>query len=205
MSRLYKKIFAAWYDALNWGVEWRLEPFRAATAGRANGDVLEIGGGTGANLRYYPPEARLTVVEPNPHMARRLARRAAELGREVTLVDAPGERLPFPDGSFDSVVTTLVLCSVDDLDGVVSEARRVLKPGGRLYFYEHVASRGHFRRRWENRLNPTWRFFTTGCNLNRDIEAAIRSAGFRDVEVTAFDLSVGLPVTLPNIVGLART
>ena len=146
----------------------------------------------------------LTVLEPNPHMAKRLLRRAARRDRRVTVVSEVGEEMSFPDASFDSVVTTLVLCTVDDLERVVGEARRVLRPGGKFYFYEHVASDSPRRRRWEDRLNPVWRFLTTGCNLNRGIASAIGAAGFSEVDLTAFDLSVGLPLTLPNIVGVAR-
>ena len=200
---LSERIFAAWYDVLDAGVEGRLRPYREQTAGQARGDVLEIGGGTGANLPFYSTDVRLSVLEPNPHMAKRFRRRTAERGREATIVPEKGEDMPFPDASFDSVVTTLVLCTVDDLDRVVPEARRVLRPGGGFYFYEHVASESPRRRRWEDRLNPPWRFLTTGCNLNRDIAAAIRSAGFSRVELTRFDLSVGLPLPLPNIVGVA--
>ena len=197
--------FAAAYDLLNSAVEGRVIPYRNQTAGQAWGDVLEIGGGTGANLPFYPVDARITLVEPNPHMARRLRRKASKLGRDVTIVSGVGECLSFDDASFDSVVTTLVLCMVSDLRQVVEEALRVLRPGGSFLFYEHVVSENP-RRRWlQDRLNPCWRFLTTGCNLNRDISAAIHAAGFRQVELTRFNLSVGLPATLPNIVGLART
>ena len=200
---LSQRLFATFYDVLNSSVEGRLVEYRRETAGRAGGDVLEIGGGTGANLPFYGEDARLTFLEPNPHMSRRLTKRAAKLGLEITVVGEKGEKIPFPDASFDSVVTTLVLCTVDDLSRVVSEARRVLRPGGAFYFYEHVASERSFRRRWEDVLNPAWRFVTTGCNLNRDISGAIRDAGFRRVEQREFDLSVGLPLTIPNIVGVA--
>ena len=196
-------LFAASYDLLNLGVEGRLQGYRERTAGRATGDVLEIGGGTGANLPYYPAGARLTVVEPNPHMVRRLERRAARSGRQVTVLPDAGERLPFRDGSFDSVVTTLVLCMVRDLDQVVSEARRVLRPGGVFYFYEHVVADRGWRRSLQNGLNPAWRFLTTGCNLNRDIAAAIGDGGFRHLEIEPFELAFGGPLSLPNIVGSA--
>ena len=199
-----ERAFASAYDLLNVGVEGRLKEYRQQTAGQAQGEVLEIGGGTGANLPFYRPDVRLTVLEPNPHMAKRFRRRAARLGRQVTMVREKGEKMSFADESFDSVVTTLVLCTVDDLSKVVQEARRVLRPGGMFLFYEHVRSNGLTRRKWENRLNPMWRFVTTGCNLNRDIEAVVRQSGFGAVDITAFDLSVGLPVTLPNIVGVAR-
>ena len=196
-------MFAVSYDLLNSGVEGRLRAYRQRTAGRATGDVLEIGGGTGANLPYYPDDARLTVVEPNPHMAGRLLKRAASSGRRVTVLPDPGERLTFPDGSFDSVVTTLVLCMVHDLDRVVGEARRVLRPGGVFYFYEHVVSDRPWPRALQNGLNPAWRLLTTGCNLNRDIAGAIRDGGFRRLEMEPFELGFGGPLSLPNIVGSA--
>lgn len=201
---LSKRLFAAWYDLLNSTVEGRVIPYRKKTAGLTWGDVLEIGGGTGANLPFYPPDVRLTVVEPDPHMVKRLKRRAARLGRSVTIVSDVGENLPFPDASFDSVVTTLVLCMVDDVEKVVREARRILRPGGAFFFYEHVVSQKPRGKQWQDKLNPVWKFLTTGCNLNRDIQGAIRAAGFSNVEISSFDLSVGVPVTIPNIVGVAR-
>ena len=198
-----QRLFAASYELLNWGVEGRLSTYRTRTAGRARGEVLEIGGGTGANLPFYPPAARLTFVEPNPHMARRLHRKARGLGKDIRVVSDVGERLSFPDGSFDSVVTSLVLCMVEDMEQVVAEARRVLRPGGAFYFYEHVVSTRPGGRAWQTRLNPVWRFVTTGCNLDRDIAETIETAGFERVEVERFDLSVGLPITIPNILGVA--
>lgn len=170
----------------------------------AYGDVLEIGGGTGANLPYYPPDASVTMLEPDPHMIARLKRQAERSGRRIDIVRQSGECLPFADGVFDCVVSTLVLCMTADARKVASEARRALKPGGAFLFYEHVLSPRARGRWWQHRLNPMWRCITTGCNLNRDIAADIRSAGFSSVEIEAFDLSVGLPVTIPNIVGVAK-
>jgi ubiquinone/menaquinone biosynthesis C-methylase UbiE len=201
---LGKRLFAVWYDLLNAGVEGRVIPYRKLTAGVSQGSVLEIGGGTGANLAHYPPSTRITMLEPNPHMVRRLRRSADRLGRAVTIVPGVGESIPFADGSFDSVVTTLVLCMVADLGQVVTEARRVLKPGGQFLFYEHVASLDPKTLRWQTRFNPCWRFLTTGCNLDRDIAGAIQRAGFASVELRRFSLSVGGPAKLPNIVGVAR-
>lgn len=199
-----KWLFAAAYDMLNAGVEGRVVPYRKLTAGKAWGDTLEIGGGTGANLPHYPPDARVTLLEPDPHMVRRLRRGAARHGRRVNIVRQFGERLPFADESFDSVVSTLVMCMADDPDAVAREARRTLRPGGAFLFYEHVVS-PRPRGRWmQRKLNPIWKRATTGCNLDRDLTAAIKNAGFSSVEIAAFDLSVGLPVTIPNIVGAAR-
>jgi SAM-dependent methyltransferase len=200
---LSKRIFAAWYDLLNAGVENRVIPYRRLTAGLANGKILEIGGGTGANLEFYPPGADLTFVEPNPHMTRRLKRNAAKQGKLITVVPGFGESLPFEDASFDTVVTTLVLCMVSDVEKVVSEVRRVLKPGGRFLFYEHVVSAHKGIRTWQGLLNPIWKFATTGCNLNRDLSGEIERAGFSNVDFRRFSLSVGVPITIPNIVGVA--
>ena len=199
-----KWLFATWYDLLNAAVEGRVVPYRKETAGRTWGDVLEIGGGTGANIPYYPADTRLTFIEPDRHMVKKLRRTASKFDRDVEVVQEPGEKLPFADGSFDCVVTTLVLCMVGDHGGVVREARRVLRPGGAFFFYEHVVSPRRRGRWWQNRLNPTWKFLTTGCNLNRDLTATIQNAGFSEVELRSFDLSIGLPVTIPNIVGIAR-
>ena len=203
---LSKRLFAAGYDMLNRGVEGRVVPYRRRTAGLAHGDVLEIGGGTGANLPYYPPDARVTFVEPDPHMIRRLRRHVGEHGggRQTAIVRQMGESLPFADASFDAVVSTLVLCMVRDADAVAREARRVLRPGGEFLFYEHVVSPRRRGEWWQHKLNPMWRCVTTGCNLDRDLAGAIRNAGFASVEMEAFDLSVGLPITIPNIVGSAR-
>ncbi len=202
-DKLSKRLFAAWYDLLNLGVESRVTPYRRLTAGKSWGRVLEIGGGTGANLAFYPTRTQVYTAEPNPHMARRFTASAARRGRVATVVGAIGERLPFPDDTFDCVVTTLTLCMVKDLDLVVSEIRRTLRPGGHFLFYEHVASLNSRVRTLQAWANPVWRFATTGCNLHRDIAGAIADAGFRAVEYRRFSLSVAPGVKIPNIVGYA--
>ncbi len=199
-----KRLFAAWYDLLNSGVEGRVVPYRKRTAGIARGDVLEIGGGTGANLPHYSQDANITFVEPDPHMIKRLRSHIRKQDRHAAIVQQVGESLPFADASFDSVVTTLVLCMVCDADAVVREARRVLKPDGVFLFYEHVISPRPRGQWWQRKLNPIWKCCTTGCNLDRDLSASIQAAGFNSVQIESFDLSVGLPVTIPNIVGIAR-
>ncbi len=200
---LSERLFACCYDLLTVSVEWRIARYRRRCVGGVRGDVLEIGGGTGANLPFYPKDARLTFLEPNPHMARRLRRRAAELGIGVRVVEERGESMPFADASFDAVVSTLVLCSVSDLPAVVSEARRVLRSGGRFVFYEHVAARGRVGRAVQGGLNPVWSRLTCGCHLDRDIVAAVGEAGFSSVAAEPFDLRFGTPVALPNVIGEA--
>ena len=133
-----------------------LEADRAELLADAHGRVLEIGAGTGLNARHYPAAAEVTFTEPDPAMARR-----------VPMLLAPAESLPFADASFDTVVSTLVLCSVSDLDRAVAEIRRVLVPDGRLLFLEHVrAADGSRLARWQDRLNPLWHA-VAGCDCNR--------------------------------------
>lgn len=200
---LRQRLFAAIYELLSRPIEPKLAPFRQRVAGQARGDVLEIGAGTGANLPYYPAEVRLAVVEPNPFMARRLARKAAARGRALDLRVQRGETLPFPDASFDTVVCTLVLCSVTEQTRVLSEIRRVLRPGGVFRFFEHVIAEDVRLRRWQRRLTPFWSRLGDGCHLDRDTAAAIRAAGFSKVEIAAVELPVGFPLTKRCILGQA--
>lgn len=199
-----KRMFAAVYEKLAAAEEPKIRDFRERTAGRAEGKVLEIGGGTGLNLPFYGSDVQLTVAEPNPHMARRLIRKAKDLGVKVTIVSDVGERLPFHDGEFDSVVSTLVLCSVGNLPDVLKEAKRVLKPDGTFYFFEHVAAETKWKRRFQDWFNGPWKYLGDGCNLNRDIAAVIRQSGFQSVEIEAFELRAGAPVVSPRIIGTAR-
>ncbi len=158
----------------------RIEARRAALVGQAAGDVLEIGFGSGATLRFYDPAkvTRLTVVEPSEGMNRRAASRLAASPVPLRSVPGAGERLPFDDACFDTVVTCLTLCSVSDVPKVLSEIRRVLRPGGQFLFLEHVLSEDAGMRRWQGRLNPVQKVVGVGCNLDRDSAAMVRAAGF---------------------------
>lgn len=200
---LLQRLHAATYDRLSAPVEPKLAPYRARVAGQATGDVLEIGGGTGANLRYYPWDARLTILEPNPHMARRLREKATHQERRVNIIEQAGERLPFPDANFDTVVASLVLCSVADPAKVVSEIRRVLRPGGTFAFHEHVAAADPGLRRWQHLTNHIWTPLAGGCRLDRPTVEIIRAAGFREVTLEEIEVPIGLPLTRSQIVGRA--
>ena len=149
----------------------------------ARGDVLEIGAGTGLNLDAYPRAGitRLVLTEPNPAMARHIEAKRRLAPVPVEVVPAPGERLPFDDSSFDTVVGTLVLCEPRDPAAVVAEIARVLKPGGRYLFMEHVRSDDPRLARSQDRWAPTWRRVSGGCNCNRSTLATIEDAGL-DVE-----------------------
>ena len=198
-----KRMFAATYDAVNERWEHEMEVHRRRTLAPARGRVLELGGGTGRNLPFYGDQlGSLTVVEPNPHMAARLTEKAESLGRAVEVVSEPAESLSFGDGSFDFVVSTMVLCSVDDLEASLRESRRVLRPGGAHAFFEHIHAGGPkgFAQRV---VNPLWGLFTDGCNIQRDILGAFERAGFARVEIVdRFD--VPRPrLANPHVIGLA--
>jgi ubiquinone/menaquinone biosynthesis C-methylase UbiE len=154
---------------------------RQALVRGARGEALEIGFGSGATLPFYDPAkvTSLTVVEPSEGMNRRAAAHLAQSPVPVRSVPGAGERLPFPDASFDTVVCCLTLCSVQDVGKVLAEVRRVLKPGGRFLFLEHVLSNDPDRQRWQHRLTPIQKVIGVGCHLDRPSAELVRDAGFR--------------------------
>jgi ubiquinone/menaquinone biosynthesis C-methylase UbiE len=137
-------------------------------------------------------------------MRRRARRRADELGRNVTLVDGPAEQLPFEDDTFDTVVSLAVLCSVDDPPRVLAEIRRVLKPGGRFIFLEHVRSDEPNLAHWQERLARPWGWAAGGCHPNRRTLETIEAAGFEPVELERKDLPDIPRLVRPHVVGWAR-
>ena len=161
------------------------------------GDVLEIGAGTGLNLPRYENASRVIALEPDASMARRLNKRVSEASVPVEVVSATAEALPFPDGSFETVVVTFVLCSVDDPAAVLAEMRRVLGPGGRLVLLEHVRGEGPRIAHWQDRLTPLHRRLAGNCHLNRDTKAAVEAAGF--------DASDVRPTRIPGSHALVRS
>jgi ubiquinone/menaquinone biosynthesis C-methylase UbiE len=197
-------LFAAVYDRLTASVEAAgLAQRRAHLLAAASGRVLEIGAGTGANLAFYPEAAdAVTLAEPEPPMAKRLARRVQQQARRFDIVEAPAERLPFPDASFDTVVSTLVLCTVSDQARALAEIRRVLTPTGRLLFLEHIRSDDPRLSRWQDRLNGVNQVVAHGCNCNRSTVDAIRAAGFEIVELTRGELLKAPPWVRPLVAGV---
>ena len=200
-------IYAACYDRLTAGTERAgLSALRASLLARASGRVLEIGAGTGSNLRHYGDAVdSLVAAEPEPAMTRRLERKARELEVELEVVRTPAEVLPFADASFDVAVSTLVLCTVDDQLTTLAELRRVLVPGGRLLFLEHVRAGERRVARWQDRLNGVNRVIGAGCNCNRSTLETIRAAGFRIVEVEQDRLPKAPPILRPLVVGVAAS
>ncbi len=190
--------FAATYDRLTAsGERGFMAPIRAEVAGSAQGHVLEIGAGTGANFPHYTSLAEhVTAVEPDPYMYRRAERHATETARHIELQQVPAEDLPFADESFDTVVSTLVLCSVRDPEKRLSEVIRVLKHGGQLRFYEHIRSSNPVAARFQDLALPVWRWFAAGCHCNRDTVTTIRESA---LEITEVAYSTPVPPVPPFI------
>jgi ubiquinone/menaquinone biosynthesis C-methylase UbiE len=202
---VYGRFFAFMYDRLMSGTEAAgLGERRKELLADARGRVLEIGAGTGVNLQHYTGSVtELVMTEPEEPMAKRLEQKAAGTTLPVTVVRAPGEALPFPDDSFDAVVCTLVLCTVDDPDRTVAEIQRVLRPGGRMLFLEHVRSDSPGLARWQDRLTPLWRRCGHGCHPNRATPKLIRESGFESVEVESGELPKAPPIVKPLAMGRA--
>lgn len=176
-------VFARFYDRMIGGPERAgLAEMRRSLLARASGRTLEIGAGTGLNLPHYGEAvSELVLAEPDPHMATRLRERLEKEGTAAgrpSVIEAPAEHLPFDDGSFDTVVATLVFCTVEDPGRAVAEARRVLVEAGSLIFLEHV--RGDTRRLawWQDRLERPWGWVAGGCHPNRPTDHLLAEAGF---------------------------
>jgi ubiquinone/menaquinone biosynthesis C-methylase UbiE len=202
---LYGRLFASFYDRMLAGTERAgLREHRHELLSEARGQVLEIGAGTGLNLDHYPDSVEeLVLTEPEPPMASRLRQRAAQLGRDVTVIDAPAEALPFEDSSFDTVVATLVLCTVSDPERALSEIDRVLRPGGRLLFLEHVRSDDPSVARWQDRLHGLWFRFGHGCHCNRTTGAVIERSPLEVESLERGELPKAPAITRPLIRGRA--
>ena len=209
MGRIYDatwgRFFAACYDRmLSATEEAGLAAERHELLASATGRVLEIGAGTGLNLEHYPEGLdELVLSEPDPLMSQRLREKLERSGRSAQLVAAPAEGLPFEDASFDTVVATLMLCTVPDQSGALAEAARVLRPGGRLLFIEHVRAEDPGLARWQDRLNRPWRWLGDGCNCNRDTLAAIEASPLEVETVRRGELPKSIAIARPKIFGTA--
>jgi len=188
--------------------EASLQEWRADLLSHAKGDVLEVGVGTGINLPFYanrPKISSLTLAEPDPHMRKRAEARAKLLDRsDVKIIDAPVENLPFAEASFDTVVATLLLCSVKDPSAALASIRRLLRPGGRFLFLEHVAAEENpGRLLWQERIEPFWKIIGDNCHLTRRTLLSIKSAGFSVETATNASMRKALPFLRPTVRGIA--
>jgi ubiquinone/menaquinone biosynthesis C-methylase UbiE len=199
--------FAAIYDrGLKATEEAGLREMRRQTLAKASGRTLDIGAGTGVNADLFPATvSELVLVEPDPHMVKRLRAKLEGRGGGPIAIEAPAERLPFADDSVDTVAFTLVLCTVPDPGAALSEAARVLRPGGRLLFVEHVRSRDPRLARWQDRLEKPWRFLGDGCHCNRDTVATIEASPFKLEQVQHERLPKAVPIVRPLVRGWATS
>ena len=209
LARAYDRLFARVYDPVLAGPERAgLGHAREGLLASASGRVLEIGAGTGANLAHLPRTGivSLTLVEPAAPMRARLSRRVDalrdRLPDDTRVIDGSAASLPVADGTVDTLVSTLVLCSVPDVDAAVRELRRVLTPDGHLLLLEHVAGTGTTRR-LQGLIDPGWRVVARGCRLVRDTRAALERGGFDVSDVVDWRMPGG-GVTGPALLGTAR-
>lgn len=169
------------------------------------GTVLEIGPGSGINLPYYPAGIRWIGVEPNPHMHRYIHEQAESLNLDVTVLSATAETMAIDAESVDTVVSTLVLCSVPDVSATLAEIQHVLKPGGRFYFIEHIAApEGTLLHKAQRGIRPLWKLLADGCHPDRATDHLLEAAGFSEIRYEHFDIHAApVPITRPHIIGIA--
>lgn len=210
MGRIYDATwgrgFSAIYDrAMKSTEEAGMREIRRETLAVARGRTIDIGAGTGLNVELYPEGVtELVLAEPDEHMLNRLRPKVPTWGRDVDVAQAPADRLPFEDDSFDTAVFTLVLCTVPDPAAALKETARVLKPGGELLFVEHVRSPEPGLARWQDRLERPWRFLGDGCHCNRDTVATIEASPFQVERVERGELPKAPPLVRPLVHGSAR-
>jgi ubiquinone/menaquinone biosynthesis C-methylase UbiE len=197
--------FAAIYDrGLKASEDAGLRQMRRETLAQASGRTVDVGAGTGVNADLFPSAvSELVLVEPDPHMIKRLRSKLQGRGEGVSTIEAPAERLPFADDSVDTVVFTLVLCTVPDPRAALAEAARVLRAGGKLLFVEHVRSPEPGLAHWQDRLEKPWRFLADGCHCNRDTVAMIEASPFELQEVEHDRLPKAVPIIRPLARGSA--
>lgn len=209
MGRIYDatwgRLFAAMYDrGLKATEDAGLREMRREALAAARGRTIDLGAGTGANLELYPDAVgELILAEPDPHMAKHLREKLAKSERRAELIEAGAEKLPFEDSSFDTAVFTLVLCTVPDPKAALAEAARILKPGGKLLFVEHVRAEDAGLARWQDRLEGPWRFLADGCHCNRDTVANIEASEFTVEQVESDQLPKAPPIVRPLVRGSA--
>jgi ubiquinone/menaquinone biosynthesis C-methylase UbiE len=198
------RAFAALYDrGLKATEENGLREMRRELLSEASGRTVDLGAGTGVNLDLYPEAvSELVMVEPDPHMIKQLRAKAAGRGG-IEILEASAQELPFADDSFDTAVFTLVLCTVPNPELALREAARVLKPGGKLLFIEHVRADEPGLAGWQDRLEKPWRFLADGCHCNRDTVAMIESSPLTLEQVEQGQLPKAPPIVRPLIHGSA--
>ena len=198
------RLFAFLLQKVNARYECWIAERKRSLLGELRGSVLEIGPGAGVNLGYYGRGLRWIGVEPNPYMRSYLRKEAERRGLQLDMRAGVAEQLEIPDQSVDAVVCTLVLCSVHDVERVLKEIRRVLKPGAQFVFIEHVAApHGTWMRRLQDWFTPFLAYFAVGCHPNRETWTSIVGAGFSKTMIQHFQAPTLVPILSPHIAGVA--
>jgi SAM-dependent methyltransferase len=180
---------ARFFGALDGYINWLVREQKCRIFSGLPSDVVEIGPGVGANFRYLPAGCRVIAIEPNPYMHADLRRRSARQGIDLEIRSVAGDHIDLDDQSVDAVISSLLLCTVADPERVVGEIRRILRPGGRYAFLEHVgASEGTLLRGIQRAFRRPWAWVFEGCSCERDLAAVIRTAGFSSVEIDQYCL-----------------
>ncbi len=178
---------SAFFSVMGGYIDWHMRKRKAKAFADLPPNVVELGSGVGANLRYLPTAAHLIAIEPNPYMHARLRRAARRRDVELEIRSVVGERIDLPDGSVETVISSLVLCTVPDPVAVLAEIRRILRPGGRFSFAEHVVAKPRTPTRWSQRvLRRPWAWTFEGCSCERDLASLIASAGFSSVDIDSY-------------------
>lgn len=203
---LWARAFAAVYEPSLWiGELTGMRGRRKELLRHARGRTVELGSGTGLNLAHYPEDLEeLILTEPEAPMRKRLARKVRRSGRDAQVIGAPAERLPFDDDSVDTVVSTLVLCTVDSPDLALREIARVLRPGGQLLFVEHVRSESPRLAAWQDRLAGPWQRFAEGCRCNRATVELIQARGLEVDRLSHAKWHAVPAIVRPLVTGRAR-
>ena len=200
---------AKFYDASMKEIEKScFSGWRADLLSGVSGDVLEIGSGTGVNLAHYPESINsLVLTEPDSHMLKLLNENIKQRQAEyIRAENFTADHLAFPDNSFDTVVSTLVLCSVHSPEATLKEIKRVLKPEGKLYFMEHVLAAEKLGLiKWQKFIQPFWKHMCGNCHLTRDTERHITNAGFTFEKIDRLHSTGGLAIVSPTIKGIAHS
>ncbi len=196
---------AAFFSVMGPYIEWSLRQYKRRVFAGLPQTVVELGPGVGANLRYLPPGSTLVAIEPNVPMHRRLRAAAGRHGVHLDLRDRLAEHTDLPGESVDSVISSLVLCTVTDPAEVLAEIRRILRPGGTFRFVEHVvAPAGTPTRALQRAMRRPWAWTFEGCSCERDLAGLLRAAGFARVEIEQHRLHTPFVPFNTQIAGVAH-
>jgi SAM-dependent methyltransferase len=198
-------VFARVYARVGHLMDAEIGDHRRRLLAGLRGRVLEVGAGNGLNFPHYPAAvSEVLAVEPEPYLRRLALAAARQAPVPIRVVAGTAEALPAPDSAVDAVVASLVLCTVAEPVRALAETRRVLRPGGRLRFYEHVRAEDLRLARWQDRLELPWGWLVGGCHPNRDTVAAVTAAGLQLVALDRFDLRAMPPLARPHVLGVAE-